>query len=228
MTSSGVYTFAPSVADVGLDAFGRIRVRPTELTTEHMTRLSRESNYLLVEFANKQPNLWESELQELSLVQGTATYDLPARTVMVLIAYRRRNADEQSQQDTIMYPVSTTDYASYPNKLQQGLPTTYWFNRQITPQISFYQCPNDDMTAKLQCVRQCQDANLPNGETPDLPYRWIDAFVAGLSYRLSKYYAPDLEQMRKQDAMEAWAIAATQDTENVPMSFNFNMSSYRV
>lgn len=228
MSSSGTYNFAPSNADLVLGALGRIRIRPTEVTTEHLQKAYQEANYLLVEFANKQPNLWESELLDLTLAAGTATYSLPQRTVMVLIAYLRTSAGDQGQQDRILYPCSTTEYASYPNKLQQGLPTVYWFNRQIIPQVSFYQCPNDTMTVKLQCVRQMQDANLPSGETPDLPYRWFDAFLAGLAYRLSRYYAPDLEQMRKADAAEAWAVAATNDVENVPLSISADFTAYRV
>lgn len=228
MTSSGTYDFAPSNADLVQGALGRVRVRPTEIVAEHLRQAARQANYLLVEWSNKQPNLWESELQELALTAGTPTYSLPARTVMVLIAYRRRDADVEGQQDTVLFPCSTTEYASYPNKLQQGLPTVYWFNRQIIPQISFYQCPNDDMTVKLQCVRQMQDANLANGETPDLPYRWLDAFEAGLAHRLSRFYAPDLEAVRKTDAAEAWAIAATQDVENTPLSVSPDFSAYRI
>lgn len=228
MSSSGTYTFSPSNADLVQDALGRIKIRAPEITTEHLTRAAREANYLLVEFSNKQPNLFTSELQEITLIAGTPTYDLPARTIMVLISYLRISPDEEDQVDKVMFPCSTVEYASYPNKLQQGVPTTYWFNRQINPTVSLYPCPDtDDQIVKLQCVRQIQDANIPSGETPDIPYRWLDAFVAGLAYRLCRYFAPDMEQMRKQDAAEAWATAATQDVENTPLYIVPMMSGYR-
>jgi hypothetical protein len=71
-----------------------------------------------------------------------------------------------------------------------------------------------------------QDANLSGGETPDIPYRWLDALCAGLSHRLARIYAPTLEQLRKADADEAWKVAATQDTENVPLVLAPNLRSY--
>lgn len=228
MASSGTYAFSPSNANIVLDAFGRIRIPPTEFVAEHMLYAYRQFNLALVKFANQEPNLWTSESQELTLTAGTPTYDLPARTVMVQIAYLRTNPDEEDQVDKVLFPCSTVEYASYPNKLQQGPPTTYWFNRQIIPAVSFYPCPDtDDQIVKLQCLRQIQDANLPNGETPEVPYRWLDALEAELAYRLAKRFAPDLEDKRKVDATEAWAIAATQDTENVSLIIAPMMSGYR-
>jgi hypothetical protein len=47
-----------------------------------------------------------------------------------------------------------------------------------------------------------------------MPYRFMDVFVAGLAHRLSRIYAPDKEQMRKMDYLDAWANAAQEDTED--------------
>ncbi len=71
-----------------------------------------------------------------------------------------------------------------------------------------------------------QDANLPGGETPDVPYRWIDAIVAGLAHRLSRIYAPQMEQLRKADAVDAWTTAATQDVENVALTLAPSIGLY--
>jgi hypothetical protein len=77
-----------------------------------------------------------------------------------------------------------------------------------------------------RCV-QMQDANLAGGETPDIPYRWIDWFVAGMAHRLCRPYATiELEKLRKADAVEAWTVAATQDTENVVVTLSPNISAY--
>jgi hypothetical protein len=62
-----------------------------------------------------------------------------------------------------------------------------------------------------------QDATLPNGLNVEIPYLWLDALTAGLAHRLARVYAPQLEQIRKADADEAWQIAATQNVENVPL-----------
>jgi hypothetical protein len=59
-----------------------------------------------------------------------------------------------------------------------------------------------------------------------MPYRWLDAFVAGLAHRLARAYKPALEQIRKADADEAWGIAANQDVENLPIYITPALGSY--
>lgn len=228
MTSSGTYAFAFPNADVITEAFARIGMRRTELLTEHMENAYRAANLALAKISNLEPNLWTSETVEVPLVQGTETYTLEARIIMVLIATIRTGTGE-TQNDRVMTPVSTVEYQSFPNKSQQGFPSCFWFNRQITPQITFWTVPDldDTYTARLQCVRQVQDANLSGSETPDLPYRWLDWFAADIAYRMARIYKPDLEDKRKMDATEAWAIAATQDTENVGMTIAPNLAVYR-
>ena len=228
MTSSGTYAYAPSNADLVLGAFGRIQIRPTELVTEHLRQAAQQANLLMVEMNNRQPNLWTSENQDIDLVDGTATYTLPAYTIMILIAVLRTGEVEE-QTDTVIWPVSTTDYWSYPNKNQEGRPNVYWFDRQITPQVTFWPVPDadDTYTVKVQYVRQLQDVGLPSGETPNLPNRWFDVFQSGLAYRLARFYAPQLEQLRGQDYERAWQIAATQDVENVAIYLTPMLSAYR-
>lgn len=75
-------------------------------------------------------------------------------------------------------------------------------------------------------VTQMQDASLQGGQTPDVPYRWLDAMVAGLAHRLARVYKPELEAIRFQDAERAWGLAAAQDTENVPFTINPSLSAY--
>lgn len=227
MTSSGTYNFNPAISDVVLSAYSRIQIRRTALLTEHITDAAREANYLLIEFNNKQPNLWRSELQTVALVQGTATYTLPSRTVMILAAYIRTGSGT-SQNDRLIFPVSTYEYASYPNKNTQAFPSVFWFDRQIIPQVTLWAVPDQSSTYTLllQTATQIQDANLPAGETADLPNRFLDAFVAGLAYRLARIWKPELEQARKADAVEAWNVAANQDIEDVALQISPGLDAY--
>ena len=78
----------------------------------------------------------------------------------------------------------------------------------------------------MRCVTQVQDATVPSGTTLDIPYRALDAFIAGLAHRLARLYKPDLEMQRKADAMEAWQTFAGNDVENTPMILAPGMSSY--
>lgn len=218
MTSSGTYAFAPANSSFVLNAFDRIQIRPTALLIEHMQRATIEANLLLAEWANRGVNLWKSELQQVALVEGTATYTLPARTVSILAAYISTTVGGVTT-DRIITALSTYEYSAIANKLQEAPPTVYWYNRQITPQITMWCVPDqsDTYTLKLQTMVQVQDAGLTSGQTPDIPYRWFDAFSAGLAYRLARIYKPELEDKRKADYTEAWLYAATEDTEAVPV-----------
>lgn len=216
-----------SNADVVLSAYSRCGIRRTSLLAEHLQDGYRELNLSMVKFSNVQPNLWVSEQQILPLVAGTTTYTLPARSIQILTCFIRTGSGA-SENDRLIFPISQYEYASYPNKESQGFPSVFWFNRQITPTLTFWLVPDDtqEYTAYLQIVRQIQDANLPSGETPDLPYRWLDAITAELAYRLSRIYAQDKEQIRKADAQEAWSIAATQDVEDVGMTIQPGVGDY--
>lgn len=227
MTSSGTYSFSPSVGSLVLDAFDRIQLRPTALLPEHMNRAGIECNLLLSEWANRGVNLWKSELQSISLSQGVGTYTLPARTVSILVAYISVTTSGVTT-DRIMNPISTYEYGALPNKNIQAPPTVYWYNRQITPQINVWPIPDNGgpYTLKLQTMYQVQDANLPSGETPDIPYRWYDAFVAGLAHRFARIYQPQLEGIRKADYVEAWQYAASEDVEDVALYIYPALSQY--
>ena len=210
-----------------LTAFGRIGIRRTEITAQHLADAENEANLVQVKLANKQPNLWTDELYEQTLTAGTATYTLSARLIAIQAAYLTTTSGDVSV-DRIIWPYSTFEYAAIPDKTQDGPPTSYWYNRQITPQISLWPVPDDSATyaLKLRVCRQIQDVSLVSGTTLDLPYRWLDVFVADLAHRLSRIYAQDKEMIRKADADEAWATAATEDQERVPLYIQPQTASY--
>lgn len=182
-----------------------------------MTDADTESNLVQVELSNRVPNLWLDELYTQALTAGTATYTLPGRLVAFQAAYLSITSGGVTY-DRLIFPYSTFEYAAIPNKTQEGPPTAYWLDMQITPQVSFWPVPDADSTYtfKVRMLRQVQDASLKNGTNVDMPYRWLDCYVAGLAYRLSRIYAPDKEAVREKDYEKSWAIAATTDKEQVP------------
>jgi hypothetical protein len=228
MPSSGTYNFSLSNGEAVLDAFERIGLRMPQLEQEHFFTARRHLSLLLdVEWSNRQVNLWTVTLNSVPLVQGTATYVLPANVVMILDAYRSTTTGT-TQTDIFMWPISRDDYATYPNKGTQAPPTTYWFNRQITPQVTLWPVPDagGPYTLNYYCCTQVQDANVPSGETPNLPTRWLDAMCAGLAHRLARIYKPELEAVRKADYETAWGFASQQDIENVPVRIAPRMEGY--
>jgi len=228
MTSSGTYNFNISNGNISMAAYERIGVRAPEFRQEHMLSAYRELNLVLVTFSNMQPNLWAVERTQTTLTAGVATISLPNYSVLVVDASIVLNFGTSSEARRYITPISRTEYLSYANQQTPGPPTVFWQDRLITPTITFYPVPdsNGPYTFDYFWLRQLQDANLTNAETPDVPYRWLDALVASLAHRLARIYAPTLEAQRKADALEAWQIAATQDTENVPLVLAPSFSRY--
>jgi len=230
MASSGTYDFNASNGEVVLAAYERIKVFAPSILAKHMETARRELNFLLAHAANKQINLWKVELITTPLINGQTTYTVTPRTVMILDAWITQNTNTPSaQNDLYITPVSRTEYASFSNKLTPGRPTCYWYDRLIAPTITLWPVP--DLTGNYtlsyyQCV-QMQDANIAGGETPDVPYLWLDWFVAGLAHRLARVYSTtEMEKLRKMDAAEAWTVAATQNVENVPLTLAPTISTY--
>lgn len=219
------YDFNPSAATILLNAYARLQIRPTELTEQHLFLGQQVENLVLVEMSNLQPNLWEVGVKSIPLQAGTATYSLPAETVMVLDVYISQGSPNV---DRYINALSRTEYAAIPNKSQQGFPNQYWFDRLISPSITFYFVPdtNGPYIARYYAVRQTQDAQVLGDDTIEIPYRWLEAFTAGVAWKLSEIYRPEVEDklfMRYQRALQ---IAMTQDTENVALMITPGMTGY--
>jgi hypothetical protein len=192
-------------------------VRSTSIAQEHLNSARQAMNMMLSRWSNMGVNLWKVDTETITLIEGQSTYSVPADTVMILDMYARTPSGTTNT-DRIMMPISRSEYASYPNKAQQGFPTVFWFDRLISPTVTIWPLPDgsgNPTTITYYRVTQIQDANLPGGETIDVPYRWLDAFSNGLAYYLSRIWQPQLSAQLKQDADESYMIAANQDTENV-------------
>jgi hypothetical protein len=223
--TSGQYNFNPSGGEIILTAFDRIQVRPTEITQQQVQRALLEMNLALVKFNNLQPNLWTVDLQAIPLIQGSATYSVPAETTMILDLFIRYGSP---QIDRYLEPMSRTEYVSIASKTSQGFPSQYWFDRLQAPTVTFYPTPDGALayTVYYYRVRQIEDATITNAYNIEVVYRFLDALVADLAHRLSRVYRPELEAIRKVDRDEAWMIAAAQDTENTPLYIAPQMGGY--
>ncbi len=213
MTTSGTYQFNPALGEIVLYAYQNIGIRPTAVLQEHMESARMATNMMLSRWSNQGVNLWAVDLITTPLVAGQATYDVDPSTVMILDAYTTAGGP-----DRVIMPISRTEYASYPNKAQQGFPTSFWFDRLIAPTITLWPVPDGTSatTLKYYRVRRIQDANLQSGQQVEVPYLWLEAFSDGLAYRLARIWAPQMAVGLKAQADESYQIAAEQNVENVP------------
>lgn len=225
-TYSGTYSFSPALSRLVQAAYARVGLRLPQLAAEHMKDAEFESNLLLCQWANLTPNLWTTENEDVALVASTATYTLDPEVVAIQLAYVSTTSGGVTT-DRPLGPMSTVEYFAQPNKETEGYPTSYWFDRQITPQITLWPVPDDtyDYTLKIRHVRQIQDASMPGGLNVEIPYRFNTAFVDGLADRLGAVYpeaaknalGPNFAAILSARADKSWEIAASQDTEDVPM-----------
>lgn len=232
MATSETYTFSPSLGEITMYAYNLCGIRPTALVQEHFEAARMAANMLCARWSNQGVNLWTVDLIEVPLVQGQATYTVDDETVMILDAYITI-PQGMSATDRIILPVSRTEYASYPNKEQQGFPTTYWFDRLMSPAtghqtITLWPVPDggEATVLKYYRVKRIQDVAFTGAQQPDVPYLWLEAFAFGLAARLAQIYVPAMVTVLKPQADEAYQIAADQNTEYVSQYISPQIQGY--
>lgn len=225
--TSGTFSYQPSNGQFVLYAFARCGLRGPQLQAEHMRDAGVAMNMVLSDWANDQPNLWTVDLQTVSTVYGQAVYTVPENTVLMLDAYLELNPGTSNPIDLYMQPISRTEWAQFPNKVQVGRPTVYWFDRLIAPTVTIWQPPDSaGYTFNYYRVRQIQDSNLANAQTPEIPYRFFKAFSDALSAELAVIYAPERAVALAQAAKLTYDRAREMDSERVPLAITPGLSAY--
>lgn len=222
-TTSGTSSFDLDLNEIVEEAFERCGA---ELRTGYDLRTARRSmNLLFADWANRGVNLWTVEQGSQVLTQGTATYTLPADTVDLLEHVIRTGAGNVSTQaDLTITRISVSTYSSIPNKLTQARPIQIWINRQTAaPQVTVWPTPDGSQTYTLVYwrLRRIQDAGAGGTYTQDIPFRFLNALVAGLAYYLA-LKIPGAEArlpILKEQYDAAWDLASTEDREKAAVRF---------
>lgn len=223
MANSGTYNFAPAIGSLALNAFGRCGIRRTSVLAQHMEDVFLETNLMQADWSADGLLFFNVELITQPLTTGQQVYTVPSNAITVLDVYVAVNGGS----NRLLFGFSRTDFASLGNPLETGFPTSFWQDRLLTQTLSLWPVPdsNAQYTMYYYIQTQPQDAVTQAGGNAAVPYYWLDAFTAGLAHRLSRIYAPQLEDKRKVDAQEAYAKASKQN-EQVPMYITPGLSSY--
>ena len=147
MTVSGTYNYNPSLGELTLYAFNLCGIRNTALLQEHMESARMAANLLLGRWSSEGVNLWMVNLQTIPLVKGQSTYSVPGNNIVMLDTYIETDDGIGPPIDRLILPISRTEYASYPNKEQQGFPTTYWQDRLINSTVTIWPVPDGTQTS---------------------------------------------------------------------------------
>jgi hypothetical protein len=222
MATSGTTAFNLDLTELVEEAFERCGA---ELRSGYDLKTARRSlNLLFASWANRGINLWTVAQSSITLVQGTATYNLPADTVDLMEHVIRTGAGNAStQSDLTITRISVSTYSSIPNKLTQARPIQIYIDRQAPiPNVTVWPTPDGSQTYTLiyWYLRRIQDAGT-GVNTMDVPFRFIPCMVAGLAYYLAMKLPNAMNRMEVLKAQydEAWDLASTEDREKAAIRF---------
>jgi hypothetical protein len=228
MTTTGTAGFNLDVAELVEEAYERAGL---ELRSGYDLRTARRSlNLLTIEWANQGINMWTIEQGSIPLVAGTATYDLPNDTIDLLEHVIRQNGI-----DLTTSRISVSTYATIPNKSTQGRPIQLFVHRRSgatyptlpsgtvtnNPTVTVWPVP-DGGTYSLVYWRLRRVQDIGDGiETPDIPFRFLPAMVAGLAYYIAMKNpeAMDRVMMLKTVYDEVFQSAKDEDREKASVRF---------
>ena len=135
MATSGTTAFNMDFAEIAEEAWERAG---REMRSGYDLATARRSmNLMTIEWQNRGINMWTIDSGTISVVAGTAQYNLPADTIDLLDHVIRTNAgNAATQSDLTITRIGVSTYASIPNKLTSGRPIQVFVERLATPRIN--------------------------------------------------------------------------------------------
>lgn len=222
-TPSGLYTFAPEVAEMAAEAWERIGFEPETLTSRHAKSTRRSLNFMFAGWATqgfKQPWI-TTQVFTLALNQINVPLAVPA--IDVVHAFLTRNAI-----DTEMFPISRSDYEAIPKKTQTGRPTMYFVdhsteNNNAAPNVKIWQASqNNTDIINVSCFNRYQDAGQANNGL-FIPWIWYEACAAGLAAALAVKWKPEKLSLLGPLAGAAFKAAQGATREKAPTRIRIRM-----
>ena len=221
MATSGTATFNMDFTEIAEEAWERAG---REMRSGYDLRTARRSmNLLTIEWQNRGINMWTIDEGTVNLVEGTATYALPADPIDLREHVIRTNSGNVStQSDLSISRISVSTYASIPNKLNKGRPIQIYIDRgQANPSATVWPVPDksDTYVLKYYRMRRIEDAGT-GVNTADVNFRFLPCLVAGLAYYISQK-DPDLAEripMLQAEYERQFDLAAQEDREKASIS----------
>ena len=208
------------VAEIAQEASERAGI---EFRSGYALRTARRSLELLsIEWANRGLNLWTIDgPTPINLLPGISQYWLPEDTVD-LIEHDLRTwnvSGSSTYTDLPLNRMTISEYAAIPNKPAIGRPTVIHIRRQIKPYFVLWMVPDVTPVSQLIVWRLRRMKSLgPGGTgTPEIPWRFIPAMIAGLAYYMSlKSKDPNATQrigLLKTSYEEQFGLASDEDRD---------------
>jgi hypothetical protein len=226
MAISGVANFDMNFTELAEEAWERAG---REMRSGYDLRTARRSaNIMMAEWANRGINMWTIESGSIPLVQGTATYNLPADTVDLLEhVIRTGSGNAATQSDLTITRISVSTYATIPNKLSQARPIQVYIDRkQDVPTVTVWPIPDQGPSGSPYYTfvywRLRRMDNIDTGSnTADVNFRFLPCLTAGLAYYIAMKIPEGVPRlgMLKTEYESQWQLAADEDREKAADRF---------
>tara|TARA_R110002020_G_scaffold210874_2_gene417140 strand:- start:380 stop:1051 length:672 start_codon:yes stop_codon:yes gene_type:complete len=220
MSTSGMTSFNPNASEIAEEAFERCGL---ELRTGYDNETARRSmNYLVTHWANKGINLWTVSNRQLNLIADQASYSMQSDIIDILSGVIvRSNTDSNTER------ISREDFLNIPSKSSTGKPSQWYLERGADlPILNFFLTPeNSTDIFKFDCLTRMQDLS-KGTDTVQIPFRFYEAFVAGISFHLALKRAPDRVQVLKALYDESFNEAAGEDRDRATYKIIPDVSAY--
>lgn len=136
--------------------------------------------------------------------------------------------------DVSLAPLTRQDYITIPNKNSSGRSTSYWFNAHTYPVINLWPCLNPQFFSATEEYASLLLMTVNNSvqtfdsfkTVTNIPGKFIDAFIAGVTARLAFKYAKAYYENATAEAQKAYQMAASIDTEQGQLFLKPDFSSY--
>ena len=226
MATSGVADFTLTLDELVEEAFERAG---REARSGYDFRTARRSlNLLLTDWANRGLNLWTVEERTLPLLDGVASYDLPADTVDIIEQLLRTTSNGVSS-DRHITRMHVNTYARMTDKAMAGAPLQMYVQRGVdNPTVTLWPVPDADDTYELLYWAMRRMHNAGNAvNTQDVPFRLYPALTAGLAYYIAQKLPEGQERVQRleMDYEKAWSRAADEDRDRSSVFIRPKISS---
>lgn len=181
-----VTTTTDTCRDIVSDALRKIGVVSIDepMNADQAQHGMRALNRLLKSWQNKGYDLWAATSQSVVLTTAAAHTLNPARPLQILSCRFKKSGIERPMQS-----MTRDEYDNLPLKTAQGIPTTYYYDRQREA-ARLYVWPvlavAAGETLEITFTREFEDMGLD--DAPDVPTEWYEAVVYGLGARLADDY----------------------------------------
>jgi hypothetical protein len=189
MSTSGVYQFNPTIADLVVEAGERAGIRPAAFGAEHLVSARNSMNYLTLEIATQDGDrVYAIDQETQALADGTASYALASGSIDILDERVMIVASGETAQ-TPLSRISQEDYLMIPDKTTEGQPSQFYVDHSVvnTPSIVLWPVPDGVYTLTYQRMRFIQDA-VALSDTADVRRIWLNTLVDGLSKLLAQKF----------------------------------------